>query len=304
MRHFWPLLLFIGIAVLVVFRPISEDVESPTTTATSQRIISLAPSITESLFALGLGDRVVAVSDYCDYPTQATTLPKVGGFMNPNLEAIVALKPDLVLLTHTQGRAIEQLNQLGITSLSLNNTSIDNIKLSLHTIGQHTGHQQQAQQLISHIDHTIDYVQTQTQGLTKPKVMVTIGHSIGSDKITTIYISGQHDFYNDLITLAGGQNVYVADTPKVPSLSTEGILSLNPDIIIDVFPEADDHSSDIEQVKQQWQNLKHLTAVQNQQVHIIEQSYATIPGPRIVLLLNDFARIIHPELDWTSQTHD
>tara|TARA_R110002049_G_scaffold221841_24_gene393372 strand:+ start:804 stop:1715 length:912 start_codon:yes stop_codon:yes gene_type:complete len=298
MRRFWPLFLFLIIFVVAVV-----GVNSPSTSKSSfnqspQRIISLSPSITETLFALGLGDNVVAVTDYCDFPAEVNTLPKIGGFISPNLEAIIALQPDLVILLANQQRVVEQLQQLNIPSLPVLNTSLKDIKQTIATIGQQTEHQQQATELLNKINHKIAFITEKTKGLARPNVMITMGHSLDSEHMKQVFIAGQHDFYNDLITLAGGQNVYRAQQPSVPSLSVEGIMQLNPQIIIDIYPEADDHSSDLEQVMKQWHSLKYVDAIKNNRIHIIEQNYATIPGPRIFLLLDELARLIHPEVDW------
>jgi iron complex transport system substrate-binding protein len=129
--------------------------------------------------------------------------------------------------------------------------------------------------------------------------MVTIGHSLATETLNTVYISGQHDFYNDLIDIAGATNVYQSDTPRVPTLSLEGILALNPDVIIDIFPESDDHNANLEQVMSHWLSLSSINAVKQHRVHLIEESYATIPGPRVSLLLEQFVNLIHPDIDWT-----
>jgi iron complex transport system substrate-binding protein len=125
-----------------------------------------------------------------------------------------------------------------------------------------------------------------------------MGHSKNSDQSSTIYVAGHNDFYNDLIMLAGGQNAFTNTSLKTGTLSTEGILSLNPDVIIDMFPEPDDHNYDLDKVRQQWQSLPQVNAVKNNRVHILEENYATIPGPRLGLLLKQMAQLIHPELDW------
>ncbi len=127
-----------------------------------------------------------------------------------------------------------------------------------------------------------------------------MGHSKNSGQASTIFVAGQNDFYNDLINLAGGVNAYTDKTLKTGTLSQEGILSLNPDIIIDVFPEPDDHNYDLVKVNQQWQSLSQVNAVKNRRVHIIEEDYATIPGPRLALLLQQMAELFHPTLDWQS----
>ena len=284
MRRFWPLFLFLIIFVVAVIGVNSQSSSKSSSNQSAQRIISLSPSITETLFALGLGDNLVAVTDYCDFPDVVNTLPKVGGFINPNLEAILALQPDLVIMLAKQQRVVEQLQQLNIQTLPVFNTSLDDIKQTIADIGQQTQHQQQANKLLDKINQKITFIAEKTKDLARPSVMITMGHSLDSEHMKQIFIAG-------LITLAGGQNVYQAQQPSVPSLSVEGIMQLNPQIIFDIYPEADDHNSDLDQVLHQWHNLKYVDAIKNNRIHLIEQNYATIPGPRIFLLLDPLARL-------------
>lgn len=300
MRRFWPLFIFVIIFVIALLGVNYQPSSKLASKQTSQRIISLAPSITETLFALGLGDNVVAVTDYCDFPPEVNKLPKVGGFLNPNLEAIVALQADLVILLANQQRLVEQLQQLNIPILAIRNASLNDIKQTISIIGERTHHQQQAHKLLSEINTKTAFIAEKTKDLKRPKVMIAMGHSIGSEHMKQVYIAGQHDFYNDLITVAGGQNVYQAQLPNVPSLSVEGIMQLNPQVIFDIYPEADDHNSDLTEVLQQWHKLSYVDAIKNNRIHIIEHNYATIPGPRIFLLLDELARLIHPEIDWNA----
>lgn len=298
MRRFWPLFLFLLVFIIAVIGVKFQSNAKPVINQTPQRIISIAPSITETLFALGLGDKVIAVTDYCDYPPQVKALPTVGGFINPNFETIISLQPDLVVLLANQQRVVEQLQKLNVNTLPVLNTSLDDVKQTIAVIGKQTQHQQQADELLKKINQKIAFIAEKTKGLDRPTVMITMGHSIDSEQMKQIFIAGQHDFYNDLITLAGGQNVYQSKQPRVPSLSIEGIMQLNPQVIIDVFPEAEDHNSDLVKVLQQWHSLNYVDAVKNDRVYIIEEDYATIPGPRIFLLLDQLARLIHPEVDW------
>ncbi len=302
MRRFWPLLLFIFIFAVALVAVKSTSTEPTTQENTAQRIISLAPSITETLFALGLGDKVVAVTDYCDFPYEASQLPKIGGLLNPNLEIIVAQQADLVILPANSQRTIEQLHHLNIPTLAVRSTTLADIKHTITAIGQRTSHQAQAKILLDSLESTLAIITNQTHQVTHPKVMISLGNSSSNEQINTVYIAGQNDFYNDLINLAGGINAYTDPRLNVPSLSVEGIIQLNPDIIIDIYPEAGDHNADLQQIRQRWQSLKHINAVKNNRIYIIEESYATIPGPRIVLLLEQFARIIHPDLQWDNIT--
>ena len=298
MRRFWPLFLFAIIFAVALIGLNSQSTSQKAQQAIPQRIITLAPSFTEIAFALGLSENIVAVTDYCDFPAEVLNLPKVGGVIDPNLEAIIALQPDLVILLASQQRTIKQLQQLNIPTLAVFNATLSDIQNAIHVIGQTTQHQDQAQQLLTAIDQKIITIEEKTIGLAHPRVMVTMGHSIGSQYMKQVFIAGQNDFYNDLITLAGGKNAYQDKQVDVPSLSIEGIMQINPEVIIDIFPEADDHDADLDNVLQQWQKLDHIDAVKNNRIHIIQEDYATIAGPRIVLLLDQFARLIHPELNW------
>ena len=302
MRRFWPLLLFIIIFAVIAVKPDITAVEiTEQKNSSPQRIITLAPSITETAFALGLGERIIAVTDYCDYPAATTDLPKVGGFINPNLEAIIGLQPDLVILLVEHQKIVGQLHQLNIPTFVVDNNTLAGIQLSIQQIAERTGQQAKAEQLLAMIKNKLDRINDKTKKLAKPTVMLAMGHSIGDNQMSSVYIAGKNDFYDDLITLAGGQNVYQDERLKVPSISAEGILKLNPDIILDIFPEADDHDYDLDSVKQQWRSLELINAVKNDHIHIIEQGYATIPGPRIFLLLEEMAKLIHPEVDWDDE---
>ncbi len=301
MRRFWPLLVFVVIFCIVWYFAAGEQT-SPKTTKNYQRIITLSPSLTETVFALGLGDRVVAVTDYCDYPPEAQALPSVGSYTNTSLEAITRLQPDLVIMLNGQQQRQQQLRQLGIKTLVLENSTIAGIKQTIIDIAELTGKQNEADALLKNIQDQIDYVQNKVRHIAPVKTLVAIAHYVNSDQLDTVYIAGQQDFYNELLELAGGMNVYTDNTVKVPSVSAEGIIRMNPDAIIDVFPEPKDHQSDMNQVKKQWQSLRSVDAIKQGRVYIIEHDYASIPGPRIFKLLPEMAQLLHPELDW--QTDD
>ncbi|WP_330110964.1 helical backbone metal receptor [Methylophaga thalassica] len=297
MRRFWPLVVFIMIFCIVWL--LADNAQKPLSTVKNyQRIITLSPSLTETVFALGLGDRVVAVTDYCDYPPQAQALPSVGSYTNTSLEAITRLQPDLVIMLNGQQQRQQQLEQLGIKTLVLDNSTIADIKETIKTIANLTGKQSQATKLLNNIQDQIDYVRNIVNDVTPVRTLVGIAHYVNSDQLDTVYIAGQHDFYNELLELAGGVNVYTDTTVKVPSVSAEGIIRMNPDAIIDVFPEQKDHQSDMKQVIKQWQTLRSVNAVKQQRIYIIEHDYASIPGPRIFKLLPEMAQLLHPNLDW------
>jgi iron complex transport system substrate-binding protein len=300
MRRFWPLLVFVIMLLVIRLVPEQEPTEPADGSVKEyQRLISLSPSITETLYALGLADRLVAVTDYCDYPVEAQSLPSVGGYTDPSLEAIVSNEPDLVILLQSQQQLRQQLNNLGIATHSIDNSTLLGIEAAIASIAQVTGQQTQADVLLGSIHQSINQIQQKISSQPPVRTLISIAHYANSEKLDIVYVAGQRDFYNDLLKLAGGTNVYTDRHIKVPSVSEEGIIRMNPDVIIDIFPEADDHHSDMNLVRQQWLKLNAVSAIQQQRVHIIERDYASIPGPRIFQLLPEIARLLHPELDWS-----
>jgi iron complex transport system substrate-binding protein len=304
MARFWPILLFIAVFIFVWLQPEKTLQDSSVSTlSTPQRIISLAPSITETLFAVNAGDMVVAVTDYCQYPAQVKNLPKVGGYLDPNLEQIVRLKADMVILLERQNALKKQLNQLGIATLSIDNSSLAGIRRSIIDIASAVDQTAKAENLISDFDDRLKAIRQKIEGQPKPKVLIAIAHSSNTNYLDKVYIAGQQDFYNDLLPFVGAINVYQGTRLRVPALSTEGLLRLNPEIIIDIVPDAEVYSPDIATLKQQWQRLDKIHAIQNNQLHIIQADYAVIAGPRIIQLAEQLAQILHPHLDWEQVNH-
>ncbi|AUZ84155.1 ABC transporter substrate-binding protein [Methylophaga nitratireducenticrescens] len=305
MARFWPILLFIAIFIFVWLQPEKLPSENNASkTPSPQRVISLAPSITETLFALDAGDNVVAVTDYCQYPSQVKQLPKVGGYLDPNLEQIVRLQADLVILLERQQILKKQLQQLGIETLSIDNSSLASIRNSIIYIGSAVDKVSLAKSLVSEFDNRLEAIQQKIQDQPEPAVLLAIAHSSHTHFLDKVYIAGQQDFYNDLLSFVGATNVYQEPHIRVPAVSTEGLLRLNPQIIVDIFPGAEEYSPDLTELRQQWQRLDKIDAISNNQLHIIQADYAVIPGPRIIQLAEDLARIFHPQLNWDSSQND
>jgi iron complex transport system substrate-binding protein len=251
------------------------------------RIISMAPGVTESLFALGLGDRVVGVTDYCDYPAQALTKPKVGGLYNMNFEAILRQGSDLVICYPEHASKHGSLRELGLNLLVVKHKSISDILDYIATIGRVCSVESVSMALLKDIRMRIDRVkQTRSQG---PKVLICIGHDMESATIEDAYFVGIGGFFNEMIELTGGMNAYQGTVP-FPVISAEGILSLNPDIIIDMTP---DLVQDEAFVHTQWQSLGRLKAVQHQRVHVFTDDFVVIPGPRLILTLEEIAQVMN-----------
>ena len=295
MHRFWPVLPILLILLFALWQH-PENHNQSNSEKVPARVISLAPSITETLFAVGAGEQIVAVTNFCVYPEAAKSLPRIGGYIDPSLSEIVAQKPDMVVMLDRQQRLNKQLLQLGINTLLVDSASLTGIMDSILTIGEATGHQVTEHQLHDELKQQIDDITKKVSTLPSKDTLLAIAHYTNSEQLDMVYIAGQQDFYNDILTLAGGNNVYQDSRLKVPAVSQEGLLRMNPEVIIDIFPDASAHQADLNNVLKQWQQLAHLRAVESQQIHFIEADYATVPGPRIVQLLKDIAVLIHPEI--------
>jgi iron complex transport system substrate-binding protein len=256
-----------------------------------QRIISLAPSNTEILFALGLGDRIVGVSDYSDYPAEASTKKNIGAYDNPNIEEIVALEPDLILGTEAQSETIyQQLRNRGLTVVGIYPTSIDGILDSITLIGQITGQDKEAATLVTEMQKRINAIADKTSQLTdaqKPRVF----YIIWSDPIWT---AGKDTFADALIQIAGGVNIAGNLTGYV-DMSLEAVIAANPQVIIAGIGMGDGEDLPLQFVLTD-DRLSSTDARRNNRVDSVNMDLVSRPGPRIVDALEDLFELIHPEL--------
>ncbi len=263
-----------------------------------QRIVSIAPSITETLFELGLGDRVVGVTQYCLYPPAARDIPKIGGYVDPNYEAIVSLTPDLVLLLATHTEAAKSLTNLGLRCATVDQQSLDTILEGILIIGRECGVPDRAAALeISMRDH-MDSVRKATAGRKKPTVLVVVGRDYSAPAFDQVYISGKAGFHGQLVELAGGQNAYQKPGITYPSISAEGMLHMNPDIILEMVPDIKGTGRTKDSIAASWDSLPGIPAVKNKRVYVFTGHYVTIPGPRVVSFLYEIAHVLHPEVDF------
>jgi len=266
---------------------------SVTIAAPPQRIISIAPSNTEILFALDLASRIVAVDDFSDFPAAAKSLPKIGGSnAKYNIEQIVALKPDLILTAGlTPPEVVKQLEDLKLTVVVLGTqqTTLDSIFSDITLAGKITGQIEQATRLTGAMQTQLDTLKaTLATAKDKPRVYWELD---GTDPSKPFSV-GPGNFVNDLIGLAGGSNIFQTASSPFPQVSAEQIVSANPEVII--LSDAA-YGISVESVGQRagWQSI---AAVKQQRVAPMDDSLVSRPGPRIVDGLAATAKIIHPEL--------
>jgi iron complex transport system substrate-binding protein len=254
-----------------------------------QRIVSHVPGITEMLFALDLGEKVVGVSDYCDYPEEAKSKPSVGNYFNPSIEKIVALEPDLVL-TDGYSENIKQLDSLGITYIVLQPQNIDGIFKDLELLGKVTGKEKEAKKLIKDMQDSIAHVLDRVEGAPKVKVL----YIIDATDPTLPWTAGPGSFIDALITMAGGENIAAKAPSAWVQFSIEEIVSADPEVIILPTKHGTAFTSpETLMGNPAWQKI---TAVKEDKIFTIDDDYVSRYGPRIVLGLENMAKIIHPEL--------
>ncbi len=257
-----------------------------------QRIISLAPSNTEILFALGLDHRIVGVTDYCDYPEAAKAKPRVAGYSNPNIERVISLEPDLIVAESIHERmVVPALEKLGLTVFVTSATSTDVILHDIEVIGQITGRPKAAARLTNSLRTRIEAVASKTAALVpeqRPRVLYVCWHA-------PIWTMGSETFIDDLIWKAGGSNVFAAEFKKSRAVSLEAVINKNPQVIlISGMGTTGDliYSSIVGE-----ERLKSVDAIVNHRVYkISDASLIERPGPRIADGLEEIAKYIHPEL--------
>ena len=254
------------------------------------RIVSHVPSITETLFALGLGDKLVADSDDCNYPEAAKTKPKIGGYYTPNIEEIIAMKPDLVLTDSYVPELITKLDSLGIPLAVVDPKDINGVLSDIELLGNITGSQKEAEELTSDMKNRIDAIVNTVGNASRPSVF----YVVEATDTTKPWTAGPGSFVDALISLAGGENVAASASDPWIQFNMEELVNSNPDIIL----VDSSHGTAVispDQIKELpgWQVM---TAVKENRIYTINGDLVNRSGPRIVEGLEEMAKILHPDL--------
>jgi len=258
-----------------------------------QRIISMSPSITETLFALGVGDRVVGVTDFCKFPEEACALPSIGGLLNPSIEAWIRLKPDLIIHQKDSHKLNINAKNLGIQTLPVSLSRLKNIFETITILGEALGAEPAARALTQKLQTGIQKQKTRLQGIPKKSTLLLLND--GGNPNGALYSVGRRTFLGELLELAGGENILTDSPINYPKISKEFILRHSPEIIIQAGPNANLTPKEKAESLKQWQRFSTLTAVKNKTIYFVGADYILIPGPRFLSILNHFARVIHPE---------
>jgi iron complex transport system substrate-binding protein len=267
---------FLRVACVLLFAAISAQAEP-------RRIVSTSPSITEALFALGLGPRVVGVSNYCEYPPRVKYLPKVGTFLDPDPERIARLKPDLVIVHKLPNQLTNRLRALHIPYAEVDLGGLTDAYSEIRQVGAATGTKQEAEKLLTTIRSGLDHVHAQAEGRKRPRVIFVIGRDPGT--LSNIIAVGQDNFLNLLIDVAGGINVIAQEsTEPYPRISLETILREHPDVLIDMGDmgdRAEERQRKATENRALWDAVPNLSAVQKGRVYCLTSTAFVVPGPRV-----------------------
>ena len=259
------------------------------------RVVSTSPSITETLFALGLGDRVVGVSTYCRFPPEAAKLPKVGSFLKPDAELIAGLRPDLVIV-HEIGNGLDRrLGSLRIPFIVVERGTLASAYASMREIATAAGVPERAAALVADLQRRLDALRSAAAARPKRRVLFIIGRRPGM--LADLVAIGPGSYINELIEIAGGTNVLaIAGQPEYPRISMETVLRLNPDVIVDTVDMGD---TEVERRERQpinerlWNAYGMLTAVKTGRVHAATTDALVVPGPRVVEAAEWVVRILN-----------
>jgi iron complex transport system substrate-binding protein len=252
------------------------------------RIISLVPGATEMLFAVGAGPRVVAVSSYDKEPPQVTSLPRVGALLDPDVERILSLKPDLIVVYGSQHDLVRQFQRAGVAHFSYVHGGLADIFATIRALAARTGDTEQAAQVISQIENTLADIRRRVAGQPRPKTMIVFGREPGS--LRNVYASGGYGFLHDVLAIAGGDDVFSDIKRESVQASTELVLTRAPDVIVEL--RADDESApDLAA----WQAVPSVPAVRNKRIVTLTGSDMVTAGPRIGQAALRLAKALHPD---------
>jgi iron complex transport system substrate-binding protein len=269
--------------------------------AAPHRIVSLAPSLTETLFALGLGARVVGVTRYCAHPTEARALPKVGGHLDPNFEAIVSLEPDLVVVIPSSHEHRLRMESLGIRVLEVDQHDVEAVLESVSVVAEACGVSERGATLRKELDRRLAQIKAAVAGAPRPRAVVVVGHQVGGGVVRSVWAAGRDTFYDGVVQIAGGVNAIEDGLARYPELSREGLASLDADVVLDVIAGLEARNLDPDELRAGWMQLTELRAVREQRVNVLAGDQMVVPGPRLPGVVEAVARALPPDLEWETE---
>jgi len=257
-----------------------EDVPAPAP-STAPRVVSLTPSATEVVAALGATDLLVGVDDYSKYPPEVTSLPKVGSFLSPNLETIVRLRPTLVIVDDIHARTAGALQEAGVPTVECAIHALPDVKSALATIGARLGKADKAAQVVASIDAALDEA-AYHKPARRPRVLAVIDREAGG--LGNLVAAGPGSWVDELLAVIGAENVLAPSGVRYPKISLEEVLRTEPEVILDLSYSGTDLTA--------WRDV-HVPAVANNRVVALNDPYLIAPSPRVAEALTVLAKNVN-----------
>lgn len=259
---------------------------------TPRRIVSLVPAVTEMLFAIGAGDAVVGISSFDRYPPEALERTRVGALVDPDVERMLSLKPDLVIVYGTQGDLIARLERAGVPMFNYEHAGLPDITATLRALGARVGYAGAADRLATEIERDIAAIRSRVSERQRPSTAVIIGREPGG--LRGIYASAGIGFLHDMLEAAGGEDVFADVARQNLQVSVEVLLARAPQVIIEVHPPEGWTPERLTRERNLWQAFPGLPAVRNERVYLIADDAVLVPGPRVVEGIRRMAEVLHP----------
>jgi iron complex transport system substrate-binding protein len=279
-----------ALAVFLLGAPLAQSRDAG---AAPRRIVSLVPAITEMLFAIGAGPQVVAVSSYDEFPADVKALPKVGALLDPDTERILALRPELVVVYGSQSDLGTQLERAHLRTFSYRHGGIATTLGTIRDIGVATGHRKESTDLVSSLQARLDRVRERVKGRPRPRVVLVFERQPGT--LREVYASGGVGFLHEMLDVAGGTNVFADVTRESVQPSIETLLARAPEVILEVRASGLIEKGGVDE-PDAWSALSSVPAVKNRRVHLLTGDYLVVPGPRLAMATEAFARALHPDV--------
>ena len=284
----WLSVFLVPFVPFVCFVPFVVALEQPR----PERIISLVPALTEMLYAIGAGPQVVAVSSYDEYPAEVRALPRVGALLDPDTERILTLTPDLVITYGSQVDLRTQMSRATIPTFDYRHGGLAHILTTMRELGMLTGHRSEAERAAAAIEARMAAVRTRVGGRRRPRTLLVFGREPRA--LRNIFVSGGRGFLNDMLEVAGGENVFADVDRESVQASTEIILTRAPEVILELRSTDMPVDRELQQELDSWARLASVPAVKTHRVVFITGQATTVPGPRVADGIERMARALHP----------
>jgi cobalamin transport system substrate-binding protein len=259
---------------------------------TPKRIVSLIPAVTEMLFAIGAGPQIAAVSSFDTFPADVKKLPRVGALIDPDVEKILSLHPDLVVVFSTQTNLREQLARAKIPTYVYSHAGLADVFTTMREIGARAGRERAADELARTVESRIDALRTRVAAQPKPRTLIVFDRE--KLALRGIYASGGVGFIHDMVAAAGGDNVFSGVKQQAVQATAELILARRPDVILELRADPLDAAARAKEIGA-WDTLSSLPAVRSSRVYLIADQRTVVPGPRVAEGVELIARTLHPE---------